>query len=297
MIISLAFTVAFAADAAPAKDAPSKEAAPKEAPPPLSSFAQPESAYWDAKGKLWYVSSVAGDPSAKDGKGWITTVGQDGKVVEQRWLDGLNAPKGIRIHDGKLWVCDIDELVVVDVATKKVLEKIKADGAKMLNDVVVTDKGVAYATDTFGDAIYEAQLKKPAKVFLKSDKLEGPNGILLDGGHLVVASFGTVTDPAKWATKGPGRLITVDLKSKKVAPLGTMKPLGNLDGIEKMKGGYLVTDYMAGKLWQVSNGGEAFEVANGYKASADIGYDPEAKRVAIPEMGADKVTFVDLEKK
>jgi hypothetical protein len=283
-MITVALLV-LAADAAPAP-------APAAAPPPTSSFAQPESAYWEPKAKLWYVSSVAGSPSEKDGKGWITTIGADGKVVDARWIDGLNAPKGIRVHDGKLWVADIDELVVVDVATKAIVEKIKCEGAKLLNDVIVSDKGVAYVTDTFTDTIYEAQLKKPAKVFVKSDKLEGPNGILIDGPHLIVASFGTITDQAKWSTKGPGRIITVDLKSKKIAPLGTMKPLGNLDGLEKMKGGYLVTDYMAGKLWQVSNAGEAFEVASGYKASADIGFDPEAKRVGIPEMGADKVKFL-----
>ncbi len=293
MIITL-LSIALSADAAAKPVAKTEPVKPVEA---LVSFAQPESAYWDATSQLWYVSSVAGNPSDKDGKGWISTVGVDGKVTAQRWIDGLNAPKGIRVHAGKLYVADLDELVVIDVATHKVLEKIKCEGAKMLNDVVVTDKGVVYVTDTFADTIYEAQAGKPSKVFLKSDKLEGPNGVLLDGGKLVVAQFGTVTDPATWATKAGGRIITVDLKTKKIAPLGTMKVLGNLDGLEKMKGGYLVTDYMAGKLYQVSNGGEAFEVATGYKASADLGFDPVAKRVGIPEMGGDKVTFVDLEKK
>lgn len=298
IITTLAFSLALTADAPkPAEQKPAETKETKAAPPPASTFAQPESAYWDAKSKTWYVSNVAGSPTEKDGKGWITTIGADGKVIEPQWVSGLNAPKGIRVHDGKLWVCDIDELVVIDVATKAVVEKIKAEGAKLLNDVAITDKGVAYATDTFGDAIYEAQLKKPAKVLVKSDKLEGPNGILFDGGHLVVAQWGTITDPAKWTAKGPGRIITVDVKTKKIAPLGTMKALGNLDGLEKMKGGYLVTDHVAGKLWQVSNGGEAFEVASGYKGGADIGYDVESKRVAVPEMYADKVTFEDLGKK
>ncbi|MCC6808212.1 MAG: ATP/GTP-binding protein [Deltaproteobacteria bacterium] len=275
-----------------------KSEAPKEAPKPeaLASFAQPESAYWDATAKLWYVSSVAGSPAEKDGKGWITTVGADGKVIDQRWIDGLNAPKGIRTHAGKLYVADIDEVVVVDIKAKKIAEKVKVGGAKLLNDLAVSDKGVVYVTDTFGDAIYELQAGKPAKLLVKSEALEGPNGILVEGNRLVVACFGTITDPAKWATKGPGKIVTVDLKTKKVATLGKMKPLGNLDGLEKMKGGYLVSDYMAGKVYQVSNEGEAFVVGEGYKASADIGYDEVTKRLGIPEMGGDKVTFADLGK-
>src|SRR5262245_49027841 len=62
----------------------------------------PESAYYDATSNAIFVSSINGDVLAKDGNGYISRLGADGKVVNARWATGLNAPKGLRSVGGTL---------------------------------------------------------------------------------------------------------------------------------------------------------------------------------------------------
>src|SRR5215510_3909136 len=73
----------------------------------------PESAYYDATSNAIFVSSINGDVLAKDGNGYISRLGADGKVVNAKWATGLNAPKGLRSVGGTLWVTDIDQVGVI----------------------------------------------------------------------------------------------------------------------------------------------------------------------------------------
>ncbi len=76
----------------------------------------PESAYYEPETKLIYVSNVAGGANVKDKEGWISKVDPvTGKIIEGKWVTGLNAPKGLRAHNGALWVSDIDQLVSIDI--------------------------------------------------------------------------------------------------------------------------------------------------------------------------------------
>ncbi|HAH23626.1 MAG TPA: ATP-binding protein, partial [Prolixibacteraceae bacterium] len=54
----------------------------------------PESALFDAKSNKIYVSNIDGDPSKKDGNGFISILNADGKMEQLKWATGLNAPKG-----------------------------------------------------------------------------------------------------------------------------------------------------------------------------------------------------------
>ena len=260
----------------------------------VSGFDKPESAYWDPGTKSWYVSSIIGSETEKDGKGWISAVDPDGKVRHLLWLTKLNAPKGIGVYGGTLYVADIDEVVLVDMAARKVKTKIAAPGAKFLNDVAIGPKGEVYVSDTMTNAIYRCT-DSACEVFVSGRNLEGPNGLLVDGNRLVVAAFGIITDPATFKTEKPGRLLAVDLKTKKVTPLGDGKPIGNLDGLEKDGEDFIVTDYMAGKLMRISKTGTVTLLQSGFKNSADIGYDTVNRTLAVPEMGAGALQLFALQ--
>jgi sugar lactone lactonase YvrE len=258
-------------------------------------FEAPESVFWDARSRSWFVSNVAGKEDEKDGRGWISRLDASGKVLKDRWVDGLSSPHGIRVRGETLYVSDIDELVVIDVPRARIRTRLKAPGAKFLNDVAVGPAGEVYVSDTIGNAIYRCS-RQSCEVFVQADALEGPNGLLVDGGRLIVAAWGIVTDPVTFATKTPGRLLQVDRKTKKIVPLGDGKPLGNLDGIEKDGADYLVTDFTAGKLFRVSKSGSATLLREGFKNSADIGYDSARRLVAVPEMGGGAVQLLRLAK-
>ena len=69
----------------------------------------PESVLFDVQSNKIYVSNIDGEPSTKDGNGFISVLDMDGKMHNLKWVTGLNAPKGQAIYEGNLYVADIDE--------------------------------------------------------------------------------------------------------------------------------------------------------------------------------------------
>ena len=255
-------------------------------------FQAPESVFWDAASRTWFVSNVVGKENEKDGRGWISRLDASGRIRKARWVEGLDSPHGVRVHAGTLYAADVDRIVVIDVAKARIRERIPAPGAKFLNDVAVAASGDVFVSDTLGDAIYRC--RSACEIFVKSDSLQGPNGLLVDGDRLIVATWGPITDPITFATRTPGRLISVDLKTKEIAPLGEGMPIGNLDGIENDGADYLVTDFMAGKIFRVSKSGAATVLKSGFAESADLGWDPARRIIAVPEMVGGTVKFFRL---
>ena len=88
-------------------------------------FELPESVIYDSKNDVLYVSNITDHPFKKDGTGYISKIGLDGTIIEKKWVDNLNAPKGLTISKEKLYIADVDELVEVDIATAKVTNKYK----------------------------------------------------------------------------------------------------------------------------------------------------------------------------
>ena len=98
-------------------------------------FELPESAIYDKKNDVLYVSNITDHPFKKDGTGYISKIGLDGTVIEKKWIKSLNAPKGMTISNDKLYIADVDELVEVDIASKKITNKYKGYGSVCMNDV------------------------------------------------------------------------------------------------------------------------------------------------------------------
>ena len=247
-----------AEQAPPAAAKPAPAATPSQ-PPPISpgwvvqDMRTPESVYLDEGSGYLYVSQIDGAPTERDGKGRISKLGLDGSVVAADWFTSLNAPKGLRSFGGVLWVADLDEVIGIDIATAKETARVKIEGAKFLNDVAIGAEGTIYVSDTMASRIYAVKDGK-ATIFAEGEQLEYPNGLFVDGERLIVGGWGK--PEADFTTKVPGRLYMLDLKTKQKT-LITKQPLGNIDGVEQeARGGFLVTDYMAGKVIQVSPIGE-----------------------------------------
>ena len=215
----------------------------------------PESAYLDEASGYLFVSQIEGQPDQKDAKGRISKIGLDGSVVSADWFTALNAPKGLRSFAGTLWVADLDEVIGIDIASAKENARVKIDGATFLNDVAVGADGTVYVSDMLGNKIYAIKDGK-ATVFAEGEQLEYPNGLFAEGERLVVGGWGS-KPAADFTTKVPGHLYSLDLKTKQKT-LISKQPVGNIDGVEQeARGGYLVTDYLAGKLIQIAPSGES----------------------------------------
>lgn len=251
-----------------------------------SQFDTPESAYYHADTDVIYVSNVAGSPTEKDGKGFIQKLKKDGSMLDASWVTNLNAPKGMRIHKETLWVSDIDHIIAINVKDGSILHKISVPGSAFLNDIAIDNNGVVYVSDMMANKIYKIQDNKPS-VFTEGAEVEYPNGLLLQGDDLVVAA---------WGSRGrKGSLYSVNVKTKKKKSI--TKPLGNLDGLEvDTKGNYLVSDWVAGKVFCISKDGNVKLLLHGFKGSADIGFIPQQQMLIVPRMKENAVTAYDLSK-
>lgn len=227
----------------------------------------PESVLFDPAGKVLYVSNIDGqDPWAKDGKGSIGKVGLDGKVVAAEWVSGLNSPKGMALHEGKLYVADLTGVLVIDTKTGAITGTIAVPGAEGLNDVSIGSDGIAWVSDSKLKRIYRIE-KEHAAVYLEN--LKGPNGVLARGKDLFIVDAGSFykVNPDKTLTK-----IAEGME-------------GGTDGIENVSGDNFLVSCWIGALWHINEKGEKqllLDTKAEKKNTADIGFDPATRTVYIP---------------
>lgn len=257
-------------------------------------FEQPESIAFDAKNKQLYVSNIKGNPTEADGNGYISSVSLDGTINELHWLDGLNAPKGLTVVGNNLYIADINELVVVDIQNKKITHRYLAPEAKFLNDIAADKQGNIYVSAFLTNTLYRLSNGK-FELWLQSEELEVPNGLLVENNQLLVASWGVMTDG--FATKVAGHLKTINLKNKQIHSLGDKTPAGNLDGLESDgNGNYLVTDWMSGKLLHIAETGLSTTLLVLEQGSADHIVLHEQGLVLIPMMLSGNVLAYQIKK-
>ena len=246
-------------------------------------FKLPESVIYDKENDVLYVSNMQDDPFKKDKNGFISKVDLDGNILKLKWVKGLNAPKGLAISKGKLYVGDVDQLVEIDIKKGKVSNKYDAIGAALLNDVAADTKGNIYVSDTFTDTIYRLNTFGQLTKWLYSPELQAPNGLHYEKGQLIVGSWGHPTDG--WAAAEVGHLKTISLKTKKIKSLGSGKAVGNLDGVESDgKGAYYVADWVGGKLLHIQRNGYFKEVLKLSQGVADHEIIHDKNIIIIPMM-------------
>ncbi|MER8975927.1 MULTISPECIES: ATP/GTP-binding protein [unclassified Mesorhizobium] len=253
---------------------------------------QPESALFDAAGQHVIVSNIVGNPGEADGNGYLSVLSIDGKMVTQHWTDGMDAPKGMAIAGGKLYVADITHVRVVDLASGKLTSTIDVPNAVFLNDVTADASGKIYVTDMLADTIYRIDGDRP-ELFVRDAALASPNGIFADGGRLIVASWGKGIKP-DFSTAEPGGLLSVDLATKAVSPLPGAEKFANLDGVVAIGGSIYATAYMTGTLYRYKAGGTPQAVATFKPGSADIGTDGKST-IFVPLMNDGEIAALGLD--
>jgi sugar lactone lactonase YvrE len=246
-----------------------------------SVFKVPESVLFDKANQTLYVSNIDGtEPWGKDGKGSIGKMGADGKNITVEWVSGLNAPKGMGLHKGKLYVADLTELVVIDAVSGSIEKRIAVPGADRLNDVSISKKGIVYVSDSRGRKVFEVKNEK-AKILLDSFKLKGPNGVLFHKSELYVLDAGSMNKMKK-----DGSLMRIADGME-----------GGTDGIENVKGKEFIISCWAGTIWYVDADGTKELLMDGRpknKNSADIGFDPKTKTVFVPSFWRNTVAAYEV---
>jgi len=272
MVRILAFLLLFALPAAAGQPAKVWEAA---------GFANPASVVWDGDSGAVYVSNVNGAAPDKDGNGYISKLSAAGKVLAEKWVTGLDGPKGMAVRKGRLFVADIDRLVEIDTAAGKVVHTHTAEGAKLFTDVTIDAQGAVYVSDMPADTIWRLADGRLAP-WLTDSRLQSPNGLKAERDRLMVASWGPMAGNGLTA-KAPGGLKAIRWSDRQIEDIAP--DLGNLAGVEADgSGGWLVSDYVKGLVLRVDRDGRSQAVLKLGPGSADIGIIPGRHLVLVPMM-------------
>lgn len=247
----------------------------------------PESVLWYQQqtngntDRLLFVSEIDGQGSAADGMGGIAVLNTDGSVRNKDWLRGLNAPKGMAVFQNKLYIADLTEVVVVDIASAKILQKITAPDAVFLNDVTVDDQGRVFISDTRKNRIYKLE-QNQISIWLE---------------HVAAANGLKVVDEQLYIAAGD-KLLNVDLAdpNKAITPVA-VGFAERADGLEPVGNGDFIVSCWAGLVYYVSADGKITELLDTRALklnTADIGWDQATKTLYIPTFFGNSVQAFQL---
>ncbi len=278
-----------AAAAGGVEEAPAARAAERTAA--VAGFRTPESVKFDSEQDVYFVSNIDGNPSRKDGNGYIARIdaADSARAVTTAIRSGqngvtLNAPKGMAIVGDTLWVADIDVLRGFNRTTGAPVATIQFPRpVYFLNDVAAGPDGALYVTDTGIQFDASGGMTAPSKgqifrvegrraTLASSDtSFNAPNGIAWDEGRrtFVVGSFNGPT-LFSWAPDSG-------------APRAIATGPGQYDGIEIVDGRVIVTSWADSSLHVLERGADSLtRIVAGVASPADIGVDSRRSLLLVP---------------
>jgi hypothetical protein len=272
------------------------------APPATpSGLNQPENLVYDSVADVYLVSNMGGGGAARDGNGFISRLRPDGTMLEARWIAGgvngvtLDAPKGLAIRGDTLAVADISAVHLFDRRTGVPLGSIELPGVVM-NDLAYAADGSLWITDTGParepvpvdtskdvDAVWRVTPEGRVSAVARGLALSRPDGLVLDGGDALVATFGANRIDRVHPGSEQGRTNVVTLAG------------GRVDGLRRLPDGALVaTSWDAKTVWRVVPGEPPRALLTGVPSPAGVAVDTRRHRLAVTSMENDAVYFAPL---
>ncbi|MFC5282561.1 ATP-binding protein [Pedobacter alpinus] len=224
-------------------------------------------------GNLLYVSLIDGDGAKADGKGGIAILSEDGTIISKDWVTCLNAPKGMGVYKGKLYVADINEVVKIDIKSARVEAKIQIGGSVFLNDIAINKQGEVFVSDTRLAKVHQIKNDIPN---LYLDSIKSANGLKFINNELHILS-------------GPA-LIKVD-KNKQIQTIAKGLAAGG-DGLEPYANGDFLATCWVGLIYHIKKDG-TFTLLMDTRAdkinTADIGFNPKSNILYVPTFNKNSV--------
>lgn len=206
-------------------------------------FSAPEGVAMAPDG-AYFISNVGGEEI--DGDGYVSRLGADGKVLVERFIDGIDGPKGMAVHHGYLYVADNMRVRVFDATSGAPGAAIDIPGAKFLNDATVW-QGDVFVSDSGTGRIWRLSDGGPV-LWREGDDLAGVNGLLGDGDRLLISTMSSgslieATANGGWRTIASGM---IDADGIGIVPVSAGS-------------GYLVSSW-PGDIHYISPAGEAAKI-------------------------------------
>ena len=241
----------------------------------------PESALWDSARNLFFVSDIHGDGAAKDGNGFISQVGPDGRIIRLKWVTGLDAPKGLARVGDTLYAADLDSVVAIDIPAARIISKTYVPGATFLNDAATDPEGNLYVSDTRQGKVFRYRDGRVSLVW-GPPEMKGANGLLWWKDKLWILT----SDGIYSYTGAPG-----------ARPVLFSDAVKNGDGIARVNDTDLICSRWAGEIYYVRGDGSArklLDTRGSHANTADISYLPLDSLVIVPTFNGNTVEAYKL---
>ena len=237
----------------------------------------PESVLYDESTELLYVSLIDGGGAEVDGKGGVAILNKDGSLNNPTWVTGLNAPKGLAMHRGLLYIADITKVVIADVKTGNVVDEIEIEGSTFLNDVTVDNRGIVYISDTRDNKIYAL---RNGKVSLYLENVPSVNGLKFYNGKLLA-----LAGKEFW-----------EIDANKQVKIFTKGFEQGGDGLEPIGNGEYIVTCWPGIIYHVKADGTFHKLLDvqGQMNTADLGYNAKDRTLYIPTFNSNSVIAYQL---
>ncbi|MCD4731928.1 MAG: hypothetical protein K8R74_15080 [Bacteroidales bacterium] len=239
-----------------------------------------ESVCYNDATKTIFVSCIDGNPTDKDGNGFISQLSITGEIITLKWVTGINAPKGMGIYGNKLYVTDIDKVVEIDIVQAVIIKEYKVEGAKFLNDIIISASGDVYISDMATAKIHRIK-KGIIETWFTSEEFVNPNGLFYEDKEILVGT--------------KNGIYSIRIEDKRLWHV--IKDTGGIDGLAADgQGSYIISDWQ-GKIQLVNTEKDAIILLNtsdkGINA-ADIEYIPERNMLLVPTFSDNRVMAYEL---
>ncbi len=239
----------------------------------------PESVLYDPVLKILFVSNINGKPTDKDGNGYISIVNLEGQITDQKWMTGLNAPKGMGIFKGTLYVTDIDRVAAIDIINREIKKFYEVPEAKFLNDIAIDQNGAVYISDMNSTRIYRIY-NDNIELWLDQALLTNPNGLFVENDKLMI---------------GCNKIVLANIQNKETTTW--LEGTGGIDGLEGTGDGrYLFSDW-SGNVYMVGTDKKIEKILDTTGAginAADIEFIPEKRLLLVPTFGDNRVMAYEI---
>jgi hypothetical protein len=241
-------------------------------------FKTPESVIYNHDQEMIFVSNIGPTKDVKNGDGFISLLSTDGVIENLYWVKGLNDPKGIGSWGKNLYVADMDELVVIEYESARIVRRYHFPVAKFLNDVTALSKSMIFVSDMLDHRIY--QFNDGVITSWKNDpKLENVNGLWAENGK-VYAGTDTIWE------------IDIETLEMKEVLCNT----GYIDGLQKIGENDFIFSNWEGKIF-ISRNDEIVKILDTSESkinTADIFYSTELGMLLVPTFNGNTVDAYKL---
>lgn len=247
-----------------------------ETPPELM---VPESVCIDPAGNVLYVANINGKPTEKDGNGFISKLSPEGNILELKWVTGLDAPKGMGVYKGKLFVTDISRIAEIEIKSAKIVRFYDFPEAKFLNDIAIDQEGAVYISDMMSTRIYRIYDGK-SEIWLDDEILTSPNGLFVEGNQLLI---------------GCNKIVRAGIEDKKITVW--LDNTGSIDGLKGTGDGCFLFSDWQGSVYLVGTDKKIEKILDTSAAgnnAADIEYIPALKVLLVPTFNDNRVMSYEL---